>query len=204
MFLIKGWLPCVTIFCSCVSHPICGNYSVFSLVYPICFYMFYSWVSICCCFLMSFHELVYPITLSLSISHTHALSIFHRLPWRIPDVLRELADLQSCSLFAKYLSFFSASFCKILHRRSPFEPSLLLLCSKVLTFVFSVSPQLCSSLQVVVFGVNGVYTFVVVASCASPVSSNMRACEFVLVLRCCSVNFTFTPSAQLSQLFDRF
>ena len=54
------------------------------------------------------------------------------------------------------------------------------------------------------FGVNGVYTFVVVASCASPVSSNMRACEFVLVLRCCSVNFTFTPSAQLSQLFDRF
>ena len=48
------------------------------------------------------------------------------------------------------------------------------------------------------------YTFVVVASCASPVSSNMRACEFVLVFRCCSVNFTFTPSAQLSQVFDRF
>ena len=83
----------------------------------------------------------------------------------------------------------------------------------LLAFTLFQSPHICFfqwvpsfavSLQIVVFGVNCVYTFVVVASCASPVSSNMRACEFVLVLRCCSVNFTFTPSAQLSQLFDRF
>ena len=48
-----------------------------------------------------FHELVYPITLS----HTHALSILHRFLWCSLDVQRELADLQSCSLFPKYLSF---------------------------------------------------------------------------------------------------
>ena len=41
---------------------------------------------------------------SLSLSHT--LSIFHRLLRCFLDVLRELADLQSCSHLAKYLSFF--------------------------------------------------------------------------------------------------
>ena len=80
-----------------------------------------------------------------SFSHTHALSIFHRLPWCIPDVLRELADLQSCNLFAKYLSFFLGILLQDPASKVSFWTLLafILFQSSHISF-FSVSPQLCN------------------------------------------------------------
>ena len=85
-------------------------------------------------FFISFHEFVYLITLSLSHTHTpcpfftDCFGAFQRF-WENWPIFNLAASLR---------------YIKILHRRSPFGPSLLLVCSKVLTFVFSVSPQLCS------------------------------------------------------------
>ena len=203
VFLIKGWLPCVTFSFSCVSHPICGNYSVFILVYPICLYIFYSWVSTCCC--CCFNVLPWTCLSDHSLSHTHTrlvhfsqiALVFSRRSERTgrSSILQPL-----CEIFKFFSRRPSARFCIEGLLLNP--PCFYFVQSPHLFFQWV--PSFAVSLQIVVFRVNGVYTFVVVASCASPVSSNMRACECVLVLRCCSVNFTFTPSAQLSQLFDRF